>query len=514
MNPSGTLPQRLRSSVSWRGLYAAGAFLLLCFALLGLIAPQRSADLFEVYGRFLLAALFGVFLFKMGLTREWAIRFYLAYLVWLLLTRWLQRDFYLFVDRELVRAEILSFVLFSAGAVLSPDGRRRLLGALSLVYGGFFVFFSLLGVFVALTNTYIHVPPENVWITMRSEGHSFSLLNLLSSFRLVTAARLYLAFMLLLYQFLSTRKKVFRVLLVLGMLILYAASALCFSRTIRVCFSISFSMLAMLLLWRYLRLRGPALRILAMTLAFVVVLPLTYKSFEYCLLSFNSLLVELAPRFEQRYEASAHKLDPDYFGVVSQPVFENEDGQALTNEQAAAVAAASVYDEKFSDTRDALLTSTFSNRTLIWKSAFVVAFHNPRILLSGQLSKTVTQLPTVYLKQTYNASVGPNMHNCFCQALLLTGLPGFLLALAWALSLVTRMIRMFFSRAEAVPLHLAFLSIPLTGMLLYTQMEYELFPAWDSCTKAFLLLAGVFLGLYREYYPAKAKAPAPAAEAE
>jgi O-antigen ligase len=106
------------------------------------------------------------------------------------------------------------------------------------------------------------------------------------------------------------------------------------------------------------------------------------------------------------------------------------------------------------------------------------------------------------------------MHNCFCQVILLTGLPGFLLVLAWTLLLVVRMVRVFFSRADAVPLHLAFLSIPLTGMLLYNQMEYELFPAWDSSTKAFLLIAGVFLGLYREYCPEKAKAPVPETEAE
>ena len=106
------------------------------------------------------------------------------------------------------------------------------------------------------------------------------------------------------------------------------------------------------------------------------------------------------------------------------------------------------------------------------------------------------------------------MHNYFFQTLLQTGLPGLLLVLAWTLCLVVRMIRVYFSRAVSVPLHIAFLTIPMTGMFLYNQLEYELFPAGDSCTKAFLLIAGVFLGLYREYFPAKAKAPVPETEAE
>ncbi len=93
------------------------------------------------------------------------------------------------------------------------------------------------------------------------------------------------------------------------------------------------------------------------------------------------------------------------------------------------------------------------------------------------------------------------MHNFLFQTILQTGLPGFLLVLAWTLLIVVRMIRVFFSRGESVPLSVAFLTIPMTGMFLFCSMEYELFPAWDTSTQAFLLLTGVFLGMYREYFP-------------
>ena len=51
----------------------------------------------------------------------------------------------------------------------------------------------------------------------------------------------------------------------------------------------------------------------------------------------------------------------------------------------------------------------------------------------------------------------------------------------------------------------------MTGMFIHGMMENVLFPAWESSTRAFLLLAGIFLGLYREYYPGKSL---PAAGAE
>lgn len=505
MNSSGALPQRLRASVTWQGMYAAGVFALLCFALLDLLVPLRSADLFEVYGRFLLAALFGVFLFKAGFPREWAVRLYLAYLLWLLLTRWLNRDVYLFADRELVRTELISFLMFSVGAVLSPEGRRRLLNVLSLVYAGFFVFFALPGLFVAVTNTYIHIPPENVWITMRSEGNSFSLLNLLSSFRLVTAARLYLSWALLLYQLLRTRKTGFRILLLFGMLVLHLAISLCFSRTIRICFSLSCSMLALLLGLRYLRLRSAALRALLLAAGFVLVLPLAYKSFDLCTRTLSAMLVELAPRFERRFEALETKPDMDLFGIMGSPEIlaemdeDNAEDQKDSREKAHYAEAASVSGAKFTDNR--ALNFSFSERTYIWESAFYVLRTRPVILLRGQTNKTLMDLPHVFMEQVYNIKRSePHMHNYFFQTLLLTGLPGFLLVLAWTVLIVVRMIRVFFSRAASVPLHIAFLTIPMTGMFIYNQLEYELFPAWDSSTKAFLLIAGVFLGLYREYF--------------
>ena len=501
---SAPLSRRLRA-VSWQRLYAAGVFLLFCFALLRLLAPQRTDDLFETYGRFLLAALFGAFLCREGFPREWLLRLHLGYLAWLLLTRWLNGDFYLFVDRELVRTEVLSFVMLSVGFVLGGEGRRRFLNVLSLVYAGFFVLFSALGLFVAVTGTYIHLPPENVWITIRAVGNPVPLLNLLSSFRLTSAARLYLSWGLLGYQFFRARRLLPRLLLALCMLILHLAIALCYSHTIWITLALSLAMLAVLLGHRYLRLQNRALRIALLALCFVAVFLAGYKSFGLSLRLRDLLRAELAPRFEQAYTASSHPFNPEYFGIAG-PDPELTVDPAPHTSMEDVLENGDVYLETPRSVNTAL---TLSWRTLIWESVFYRAGREPAFLLRGQLSKEMMEPTNRYLEGVYRIPRQPNMHNCLFQVVLLTGLPGLLLVLGWFLLSIRRMLSVFFSGAEQVPLPIAFLTIPLTGMFLFSLMEYELFPAWDSSTRAFLLLLGIFTGLYHEYFP-KQKAPAEA----
>lgn len=486
-----------RRCVSWRRVFAAGVFALLCFALVRLLAPQREADLFETYGRFLLAALFGGLLLREGLPRERVLLLHLAYLAWLLVTRWLNGDFYLFVDRELVRAETLSYLMLSVGLVLPPDGRRRLLNLLSWVYAGFFVLFSALGLFVAVTGTYIHLPPENVWITMRAEGNPDLLLNLLSSFRLTAAGRVYLSMGLLGYQAVRTRRVWLRALLLVGVFVLYCAIALLYSHTIWAATGISCGMLVVLLLHRAQRPQRPLLRAGVLSLSFLLVAGSVFFSFLLVLRARDALRAELAPRFAAIYTASAHRLDPEYFGIAGEeaPIPVEQLVYRTTRE-----AVEDSGDLYLDPPRSFNQTLTLSWRTLIWESSFYCIRREPMLLLRGHLTKGLMDRSNRYLYGVYRLPLQPNMHSFLFQALMLTGLPGFLLLLAWALISASRMLRVYFAPKEAVPLPIAYLTIPLTGMFVFNLMEYQLFPAWDSSSQGFLLVLGVFTGLYRELY--------------
>jgi O-antigen ligase len=99
------------------------------------------------------------------------------------------------------------------------------------------------------------------------------------------------------------------------------------------------------------------------------------------------------------------------------------------------------------------------------------------------------------------------MHNVLLQVLMLTGIPGFLLVLAFMLLLIRRAVKLFFS---AAPVMIKVLVLPISGILFYGLFETILFT--DSADQRaltdfrelfFFLLAGVVLAYSYEYSPDK-----------
>ena len=93
---------------------------------------------------------------------------------------------------------------------------------------------------------------------------------------------------------------------------------------------------------------------------------------------------------------------------------------------------------------------------------------------------------------------------------MLTGIVGFLLALAFTVLMVIKMIRLFFSRHPHATTAVKTLTLPLSGIFIYGMFEIILFTAsaddrsvTDFRELFFFLLAGIFLSYYYEIFPAK-----------
>ena len=102
-----------------------------------------------------------------------------------------------------------------------------------------------------------------------------------------------------------------------------------------------------------------------------------------------------------------------------------------------------------------------------------------------------------------------HMHNVLLQVLMLTGLPGFLLVLAFFVLLIFRAVRLFFSGA---PTAVKSLVLPVSGVLFYGLFEIILFTAsaderalTDFRELFFFLIAGVVLAYSYEFAPAKGR---------
>ena len=485
-------------ALSWERAYVLGVFLIFCFRVLYLLLPARCGDLEKAYGLLVIGALLGAYLSRRAFSDGRMAWLLLVWTAWVLISRWLNRDVYLFIDGDMLLYALLGFLLFSAGLVADGEGRLRLLRAVTLVYAGFFVLIALAGLFAAATNVSMCISPENVWINVWKNGQITGL-NALSVHRLVAACRFYVAWALLLLACFRTRRRGLRALCLLGMLILHLAIALCFSRTTQICFSLTAGMLVFLLCWRRFR-GGRGARLALCAALFAAAFLLAYKSFTPC----ASLLTEVnrvaAPRFEQYYNGLEHKPDPERFAIQSAAA-----AAAPTRRETAARPRAALLGSnasrgepqatQFVDDRSVLGNWTLSERTLIWASVIPAVRDNPRILFIGRLSKGMMEVQNTYIQ---SSEYKPHMHNAYVQAFMLTGLPGLLILIVWTICLLRRMLRAFFAGAGELPLSTALLTLPLAGVLLYNMCEISIFPVVECSGAVFFLLAGVLIAELRD----------------
>lgn len=473
-------PALARPRPHWSRLFAAGLLFLLFLELLRLLLPLRVDDLFSVYGYFVIAFLFGIYFCNCGFSGPATIRLFLAYLIWLLLTRWLCGDFYLFIHEPLLYNILLCFLCFVMGTVLEAKQRDRFLLAATVIYAGFFTVFALVGLLVAVTGTYIHIPPENVWINLVSSG-GINGLNLLSTIRLITAPRIFMAMALLAHRFFSCRKRVWRALLVLAFVILHLALSLCYSRSVQICLSLCWAGLGLLLVLRRENLKKP-LRLGLLVLVPLLAFLLCYKSFALSNNFTAAVRGTVAPRVAAASARSEPMIDPDLVGVQK--------------EQQTSI--------DLHDNRSVAGNVTLSERTLIWASVPDVLRENPRIVLVGQSKKNMMDAVNhaLHLRFPSVTEQKPHMHNVPLQVLLLTGIPGFLLVLGWMLLIVLSAFSGSVSH-NRLTLSYQLLAVFIAAFILYNMVESFLFASMDLCSLVFFLIAGVYQGELLSLQPMK-----------
>ncbi len=500
-------------NISWQGFFAAAMFAMVMLYLFGLLVPLRARDMYNAYGIVLIAVCSGVYFSHRGLSGPAEIKLLLAFTAWTLITRWLNRDFYLMVDFDLVMKFLFSFLLFAVGTQLDSKQRERLLDVLTVLYAGFFVVASIVGIFIAVTNTYLHIPPEDVWITIKTEGDLNSL-NLLSTHRLVSAGRLFIAWSLLIYQLLKRKGHFTRALTLVCIAIVHLAIVLLHSRNIQIVLSISYGMLVLLVFAKLLSKKPAPMRYTILPLVTAAAAVLCFYSFK----AVNNLITELcfdaAPRFEAYYDRLENKPDSENFGIV----LTADELAALSGDTSASgedvagtetpATTAEVDKKVLTDTRSILANKTMSGRTDIWKSGITVLKRNPSIGLYGRLSNFMALVNEAYLEIHPEMENKINhMHNVYLQALMLTGFPGLLLILWWTFMLVKDMLRLFFNKNDTASLAVKALTIPLTGMFIFGLAELIILNLLDLCGMCFYLIGGIFLGYYYDSFP-RAKAAA------
>ena len=504
-------------NISWQAFLAFAMFALLLVQMFGLIAPLRAGDLYNTYSIVCICVCAGIYFSRKGLSGPWEVKLFIAYLAWVLITRWLNKDFYLFVDFDFVIMTLFSFLLFVMGTQLNSRQREIFLDIFTLVYAGFFVLVSIAGIFVTITDTYIHLPPEDVWITVKGNAYILSL-NLLSCPTAVGASTVFIAWSLIVYQ-LTKRKNLFvKALLLASVIVLHITIPLFHCRSLQIVLSISYGMLALLFAIKFFNKKNASFKAIILPIITAVAFVICFLSFNWTNLLVSKIYDHSAPRFETFYDNLETKLNPDYFGIILTPEEIAELGVKSSNTDFVLKPLRTFVGiedptpsplsnkAKMTDYRKFFGNATLSGRTITWKSGLIALKQHPIICIRGGLTNvfmdTVNKIRSGLIDATYDAS---HMHNMFFEVLMITGIPGLLLILLWTILMVKTMLKVYFDKSKGISLAIKALTIPIAGIFVFNLTEVAIFGNLPVNGICFFIIAGIFVGYYYDYFPKSAK---------
>lgn len=448
----------------WPALYSLAVFCLYAYFVLWPVNFYLARTLSVRLYPLATVALAALYYLRRGLRDGPELKLMSAYVLWFALTRLLCGDLAQRQDLPLVIGLLLCCLCLGPGLMLAGRGRALLLWAMGALLGDFCLVLGCLGLFAALRGVVLINPITEGNLAGMAGFGKLLRLSVLDQNPNVTAMWFYLALCLLLclIALCRGRLRLLRIPLALAALVDYLALSLTHSRNVKLVFALSMALLLALLLRRLLRLKSRALLALLLAAAALAAVPLSYMS------------CGLAARALGRLAVSAQT-----------PAAVTQTAPAPAAPQAAPLTAE--RDEPFGDARG---WNEDSGRLEIFRSALTTLQREPLRLLRGCLSRDVMRVANTVLPQEKH-----HFHNSYLQLLMLTGLPGLLLALGFCLCLLKRILRLLLS--GEVPLGVQLLSLPLLGTLLYNLLEVDLFVDTDLRTLSFFLLAGILLGEVR-----------------
>lgn len=493
--------------VGWQQIHAFFLLGIVAFFMLQRIVPDRCSDLYNAYLPISVGLLAGLYFSRKGLSGPIELKIYFCLFAWFLLSRWLNRDVYLFMDGKQTLNMLISFLFLSAPLCLGKKERDILIDGLTIVYGGCYLLTSMVSVVMLVLGSYVSIPPEGTMIIAENPD-GFLCISL--THRLEDAANLFMAQFLFVYQFFKRRNKLARFGFLICIVILHVSIALCHSRTTQIAMSGAAAMLTMIVMMPRVKYLRPALRSVLICATAAAALLCCYLSFDLS----NSLVTKahniFSARFEAYYNSLETKPNEEYFGLrvdyeARQKSEEETETSELTQQAGTDSSAAdTVNTAEISavDNRKLAGNWTFTGRTEIWHAGIVSLSRDPINIIKGQITGRHMIALNPILKELYPHvnEFKYHMHNSFLETLMIAGLPGFCLALAWTILMVHKMLKLFFSKKGEHSLVLKLPILAISGMFVISMLEIFLFMWLNDSTIVFLFVSGIFLADYYECF--------------
>lgn len=422
-----------------------------------------------------------------------AVKFLCMYLTWLVVTRVLCGDPTLVNSVEYVRIAALCAALLCFSITLGKKERGYMLTVLAAIVFAYNLVFAFLSLVVAVTRESIQLP-LGISIAVRNVG-GVSCVAVVGSHRNTASMWYAAALCLAAYLFSLTRNKALRVIYIFSMPVFYAAAAISHSRLSLLALSAAVSMLVMLPVLKKLSAKKTAAKVAAALLTALIVVPLSYKSYDAVAAMMSGANVLVQPHDTAPHEAS----NDAEVGTSADAAGSEEKDRSPENAQPAE--NSEPPEELFKDTRSAADAKNLGGRVRLWRSVYTTLYFERDRLWRGSLTNDYMYTINMLSKFPNPADGEINTHNYLVEALVLTGIPGFLLLLAFSVILVVRMVRVFFYNGADVSLKL--LIVLLSAILVKNMGEAFIIRTDDITNYLFFFAAGAFLAYSYELFPEK-----------
>ncbi|MBO5496770.1 MAG: hypothetical protein J5967_05140 [Oscillospiraceae bacterium] len=429
-------------------------------------------------------------LFVLKLRRGFAPELWLlaAYCAWVLITRVINRDFTLFAS---LYFSAVCIGIFAAGAYLSPERRRLLLDWLCGAAGGYLFVLSILGLLVWFGGEDAY--PGLARFINTNPLFAVQDIEFFQTVHNMSAAWFAVAFFLLAYEWVACKNRLWRIPIAVNMALMLVMISLQHCRSIQVATSVGVGMLAVLAVLPRLQEKAMPVRVGTIVIVAALGLAVCFKGTGLCADVFAKGM-QVSQSDVREYEAFQELIKSSEQEAAASDEGA-EEAEAVEEAEVAEEAEAVTEQIEGSDARSFLHDAlTLTERTNIWQAALRLAKEDRKIALFGQAEEGM--MDAVNAHGDY-VEVKQHTHNMVIQALVLTGIPGALLLLAFAVLQLVRMVRFYFAPPENAETADKVLVVFLAVLLLYGMAEVLLSRLVGFASLSFLIVSGIFTEIER-----------------
>lgn len=343
---------------------------------------------------------------------------------------------------------VMLFALVCYPLAMAADGDRRPLHMILHIALAAVTLLCVVGIVLVIRQQYI-ITPSRFMIGLYADNYNRLYLSMYPN---TAGTLLTITILLSIYMGLAHKHLAIRIVYYVAATIMAVALALTDSRTNMLATSVGLGCLAFLLIRRRMLTR----RALSWVVGGVCAVALAIG----CFFAFQVpvTLVEQAAIAVQSGSADAQD------APVSQPFV------AVASAEASDTPAEEADPKvQITQSRDILPDlGNFVGRTRVWNAAFALIKDDPSVLLRGTSYQLMMRRVLVHTTQYFD-----HLHNSFLEVLIATGLPGFLLLLAFVVLLFIRGTRLFLRTDAGTPLALRFLPVVFLSCLLVSMVESQ-----------------------------------------